>query len=87
MTDEAALSQKLSEPASALAGASRRLFIPITRQTLPRVTDKYPFLYLERGRLEIDDSSLKWIDADGNRVRLVFPTPVGVFPKLTLAPF
>lgn len=82
MTDEAALSQKLSEPASALAGASRRLFIPITRQTLPRVTDKYPFLYLERGRLEIDDSSLKWIDADGNRVRL----PAATLNCLLLGP-
>ena len=64
------------------AQASRRLFIPIKRETLPRVSDKYPFLYLERGRLEIDDSSLKWIDADGDRVRL----PVATINALLLGP-
>ena len=60
----------------------QRLFIPITRETLPRVSDKYPFLYLERGRLEIDDSSLKWIDAEGNRVRL----PVATIAAILLGP-
>ena len=60
----------------------RRLFIPITRETLPRVSDKYPFIYLERGRLEIDDSSIKWIDADGNRVRL----PIATINALLLGP-
>ena len=49
---------------------SVRLFIPVTRESLPRVTDKYPFIYLERGRLEIDDSSLKWIDSEKNIVRI-----------------
>lgn len=39
----------------------KRLFIRITRETLPRIADKYPFLYLERGRLEVDDSSVRWI--------------------------
>lgn len=37
----------------------QRLFVKITRETLPQVKDKYPFIYLERGRLEIDDSSVK----------------------------
>lgn len=60
----------------------QRLFIPIKRETLPRVSDKYPFLYLERGRLEIDDSSLKWIDAEGDRVRL----PVATINTLLLGP-
>lgn len=46
-----------------------RLFVKVTRELLPQVKDKYPFLYLERGRLEIDDSSVKWVDADGNVVR------------------
>ena len=58
------------------------MFIPITRETLPRVSDKYPFIYLERGRLEIDDSSIKWIDADGNRVRL----PIATINALLLGP-
>ena len=60
----------------------QRLFIPIKRETLPRVSDKYPFLYLERGRLEIDDSSLKWIDAEGDRVRL----PIATINTLLLGP-
>lgn len=48
----------------------QRLFVPVTRESLPRAADKYPFVYLEHGRLEIDDSSLKWLDAQGNIVRL-----------------
>nr|MDQ6120629.1 hypothetical protein [Klebsiella pneumoniae subsp. pneumoniae] len=44
--------------------------------------DKYPFLYLERGRLEIDDSSVKWVDADGN----VVPLPVATINTLLLGP-
>ena len=59
-----------------------RLLIKITRETLPQVKDKYPFLYLERGRLEIDDSSVKWIDADGNVIRL----PIATINCLLLGP-
>ena len=60
----------------------KRLFIQITRDTLPRVTDKYPFLYLERGRLEVDDSSIKWLDAQGGCVHL----PVATISSLLLGP-
>lgn len=28
----------------------QRLFVKITRESLPQVKDKYPFIYLERGR-------------------------------------
>ncbi|WP_342322554.1 type I-E CRISPR-associated endonuclease Cas1e [Kosakonia sp. BYX6] len=59
-----------------------RLFVKVTRESLPQVKDKYPFLYLERGRLEIDDSSVKWIDADGN----VVPIPVATLNTLLLGP-
>ena len=52
------------------------------RETLPQVKDKYPFLYLERGRLEIDDSSVKWIDSEGSVVRL----PCAVLNCLLLGP-
>ena len=38
---------------------TRRIFAKVTRETLPQVKDRYPFLYLEHGRLEIDDSSIK----------------------------
>lgn len=60
----------------------QRLFVKVTRDSLPQVKDKYPFLYLERGRLEIDDSSIKWIDAEGN----VVPLPVATLNALLLGP-
>ena len=60
----------------------KRLFVKVTRESLPKIKDKYPFVYLERGRLEIDDSSVKWIDAEGNVVRL----PVATINTLLLGP-
>lgn len=60
----------------------QRLFVKVTRESLPQVKDKYPFLYLERGRLEIDDSSIKWIDSDNN----VVPLPVATLNALLLGP-
>lgn len=59
-----------------------RLLIKVTRDTLPQVKDKYPFIYLERGRLEIDDASVKWIDCDANVVRL----PIATLNCLLLGP-
>lgn len=61
---------------------SNRLLIKVTRDSLPQVKDKYPFIYLERGRLEIDDSSVKWIDCDANIVRL----PIATVNCLLLGP-
>jgi len=60
----------------------RRLFVKITRDSLPQVKDKYPFIYLERGRLEVDDSSVKWIDSEAN----VVPLPVATLNALLLGP-
>ena len=62
--------------------AGQRLFVKVTRDSLPQVKDKYPFLYLERGRLEIDDSSIKWIDSENN----VVPLPVATLNTLLLGP-
>lgn len=59
-----------------------RLLIKVTRDSLPQVKDKYPFIYLERGRLEIDDASAKWIDCDNNVVRL----PIATLNCLLLGP-
>ena len=59
-----------------------RLFVKITHETLPQIKDRYPFLYLERGRLEIDDSSVKWIDCDGQVIRL----PIATITMLALGP-
>lgn len=53
---------------------SNKLFIKLTRETLPQVKEKFPFIYLEAGRLEVDDSSVKWIDSTGNVVRLPIAT-------------
>jgi len=63
-------------------GKNTRLFIKIERNTLPQVSDRYPFIYLERGRLEIDDSSVKWIDSEGNLVRI----PVAMLNTILLGP-
>lgn len=60
----------------------QRLFVKVTRDSLPQVKDKYPFVYLERGRLEIDDSSVKWIDSTNN----VVPLPVATLNTLLLGP-
>jgi CRISPR-associated protein Cas1 len=65
-----------------MAEAPRRLLIKVTRESLPQVKDKYPFLYLERGRLEIDDSSVKWLDAEGR----VIPLPIATLNTLLLGP-
>lgn len=59
---------------SQIKATSNRLLIKITRDNLPQVKDKYPFIYLERGRLEIDDSSVKWIDSEANVIRLPIAT-------------
>jgi len=60
----------------------QRLFVKVTRDSLPQVKDKYPFLYLERGRLEVDDSSVKWIDSEGLVIRL----PIATVNTLLLGP-
>lgn len=58
------------------------MFVKVTRDSLPQVKDKYPFIYLERGRLEIDASSIKWIDSECN----VVPLPVATLNTLLLGP-
>lgn len=70
------------EDSIAKEGGPSRLLIKITRESLPQVKDKYPFIYLERGRLEIDDSSVKWVDSESNVVRL----PIATLNCLLLGP-
>lgn len=60
----------------------QRLLVKVTRESLPQVSDKYPFLYLERGRLEVDDSSVKWIDSDAQVIAL----PIATIGTLLLGP-
>jgi len=61
---------------------SDRIIIKATLADLPKIRDRYPFLYLEHGRLEIDDSSVKWISAD----REVFRLPAATISTLLLGP-
>lgn len=72
----------MPDETSFLHGSSGRLFIKVTRDSLLQVKDKYPFIYLERGRLEIDDASVKWIDCESNLVRL----PIATLNCLMLGP-
>lgn len=51
-------------------------------ETLAPAKDRWTPLYLERGRLEVDDSSVKWIGADGTLCRL----PVATVAALILGP-
>ena len=60
----------------------KRLLVKITHDNLPQIKDRHPFLYLERGRIEIDDSSVKWIDCEGQVIRL----PIATISTLLLGP-
>lgn len=51
-------------------------------ETLAMARDRWTPLYLEHGRLEVDDSSVKWIGADGLLCRL----PVATISSLLLGP-
>lgn len=61
---------------------NNRLFVKVNRDNLPQMKDRYPFIYLERGRLEIDDSSVKWIDSECNVVRI----PIATISTILLGP-
>ena len=51
-------------------------------ETLASAKDRWTPLYLEHGRLEVDDSSVKWIGAD----RLLCRIPVATVSALLLGP-
>lgn len=51
-------------------------------ETLPLARDRWTPIYLEHGRLEVDDSSVKWISADGLLCRL----PVATVSAILLGP-
>lgn len=60
----------------------QRIIIKTHLSDLPLLRDRYPFIYLEHGRLEIDDSSVKWISAE----REVFRLPAAVISTVLLGP-
>jgi len=51
-------------------------------ETLPLAKDRWTPIYLEHGRLEVDDSSVKWIGAD----QVVFRVPVATISAILLGP-
>jgi CRISPR-associated protein Cas1 len=51
-------------------------------ETLTPAKDRWTPIYLEHGRLEVDDSSIKWIGADGMVCRL----PVATISAVMLGP-
>ena len=61
---------------------NNRLFVKVNHNNLPQMKDRYPFIYLERGRLEIDDSSVKWIDSECNVVSI----PIATISTILLGP-
>lgn len=51
-------------------------------ETLALAKDRWTPIYLEHGRLEVDDSSIKWIGAD----KLVYRLPVATISAVLLGP-
>ena len=51
-------------------------------EALTPAKDRWTPIYLEHGRLEVDDSSIKWIGAD----RLVYRLPVATLSAVLLGP-
>src|SRR5271157_87970 len=51
-------------------------------ETLTPAKDRWTPIYLEHGRLEVDDSSIKWIGAD----RLGYRLPVATLSAVLLGP-
>jgi CRISPR-associated protein Cas1 len=51
-------------------------------ETLTPAKDRWTPIYLEHGRLEVDDSSIKWIGAD----RMVYRLPVATLSAVLLGP-
>lgn len=58
------------------------LFEKLPLNSLPPAKDRWTPLYFEHGRIEVDDSSIKWIGADG----LVCHLPVATLSCLLLGP-
>jgi len=58
------------------------IFEKLPLETLTPVKDRWTPIYLEHGRLEVDDSSIKWIGADG----MVYRLPVATISAVMLGP-
>ena len=61
---------------------SREVIFSVPKSCLPQVGSRYPFIYLEYGRLEIDDRSIKFINAQCEVVSI----PCGMLNCILLGP-
>lgn len=59
-----------------------RLYTPITHEMLPKVRDRYPALYYEHAKIEVDDSSIKIIQAGEGVLRV----PAATISTIMLGP-
>lgn len=62
--------------------SQERIILKTTLADLPKIRDRYPFIYLEHGRMEIDDSSIKWISAEREVIRI----PAATITTILLGP-
>ena len=60
----------------------RKTFFKLSRDYYPQHKDRYPMLYFEHGRMEVDDSSVKWIGAN----RDLYEIPVAAISTILLGP-
>jgi CRISPR-associated protein Cas1 len=60
----------------------KRLFFKIGRNLLPQAKDRYPYIYIEHSRIEVDDSSVKLITKNNEVIRL----PIAIINALFLGP-
>jgi CRISPR-associated protein Cas1 len=58
------------------------IFERVPLEALPPARERWTPIYLEHGRLEVDDSSVKWIGADKTVIRL----PVATLSAIMLGP-
>lgn len=61
---------------------TRNLFIKVTRELFPLQKDRFPMIYLEHGRLEVDDGSIKWVSSENDVVTI----PVATLCSIAIGP-
>lgn len=60
----------------------RKVIFKLSRDFFPQSKDRYPLLYFEHGRIEVDDSSVKWVGAN----RDIYAIPVATISTILLGP-
>lgn len=60
----------------------RKVIFKLSREFYPQSKDRYPLLYFEHGRIEVDDSSVKWVGANLD----IYAIPVATIATILLGP-